>query len=266
MNLFLLKPLRAIAGGTALALVLAAMGGCQSTPPPAEPAGPGAPKAAAREAGRAVRAPVFAYNARRGFGSSGSTVAPGDEDLLQVSGADDAAAKQELLQIPALAARESETGPRAFGGWSPPTSWRPAKALLALRAQLLELAPQRSKSSDGMVGDRRHWERGDKSDHNPWVRDASNLGVVTAYDVTNSPSTGCDVQKLVNSLVRTRDRRIKYIIWNHRIINRDAVGGVGAWTWRTYGGGNPHDKHMHLSLLPASTHYNDTGAWNIAVR
>lgn len=284
MKTTLLPARPAIAGATAL--LLAALTGCQTTSPEAPPtagstpAGVPAPARAradaapattqeiarANRAARAAQAPVFGYIGRRGFGSSGIDVAPGDEDLLQVSGSDDVDAKEELLRIPTLAARESETGPRAFGSSSMPTQWRPAKALMALRAQLKALAPNRATGHDGMVGDRAHWLRGVKSDHNPWVRDGSSHGVVTAYDVTDNPAGGCNVQKLVDSLVQSRDGRIKYIIWKSRIINRDAVGGVGAWTWRRYTGSNPHDKHMHLSVLPTSSRYDDTQPWNIAVR
>jgi hypothetical protein len=127
------------------------------------------------------------------------------------------------------------------------------------------LAPDLDKSSDGIVGDHAHWKRGKKSDHNPWIRN-ENIGVVTAYDITHSPAKGCDASALVMSLVESRDKRIKYIIWNSRIINSDAVGGSPAWTWRTYSGANPHSKHLHLSVLPSKDSYDDAKPWHIKVR
>ncbi|HKV33547.1 MAG TPA: hypothetical protein VJP89_04485, partial [Pyrinomonadaceae bacterium] len=60
-------------------------------------------------------------------------------------------------------------------------AWRVAKSLLRLREQINELAPNRSKASDGTIGDAAHASR--KSDHNPWVKDGS-IGVVTAMDIT----------------------------------------------------------------------------------
>src|SRR5688500_3284745 len=66
--------------------------------------------------------------------------------------------------------------------------WRVAKSLLTLRDEVNQAAPQRSKASDGTIGDAAHCRR--QSDHNPWVRDG-NIGVVTAMDITDDPTHGC---------------------------------------------------------------------------
>jgi hypothetical protein len=136
-------------------------------------------------------------------------------------------------------------------------SWRPAKSLVRLREQINARYPTRSIASDGTIGDDRHRSR--NSDHNAWVQDGR-LGVVTAIDITHDPDAGCDGQRIVDALVASRDARIKYIIWNQRILS----SSVQPWTWRAYGGANPHTKHFHLSVLPAKSQYDATAAWNMS--
>ena len=55
--------------------------------------------------------------------------------------------------------------------------WRVAESLQRLLDQVNQMAPVRSKASDGAIGDASHQTR--DSDHNPWVTDG-NIGVVTA--------------------------------------------------------------------------------------
>jgi hypothetical protein len=135
-------------------------------------------------------------------------------------------------------------------------AWRVAKSLIRLREQINELAPDRSKASDGTIGDAAHASR--SSDHNPWVKDG-NIGVVTAMDITNDVAHGCDAQALVDALVAGRDSRIKYIIWNRKIVNSH----IQPWVWRNYTGVNPHTKHFHLSDLPDKALYDSTESWHI---
>ncbi len=135
-------------------------------------------------------------------------------------------------------------------------SWRVAESLKKLRDQINQMAPNRSKASDGTIGDAAHATT--NSDHNPHVKDGS-IGVVTALDITHDPDDGCDAQKIVDALVKSKDQRIKYIIWNKRIIS----SSVQPWVWRAYTGKNPHSKHFHLSVLPSKAHYDSTLNWLI---
>ena len=135
-------------------------------------------------------------------------------------------------------------------------AWRVAKSLIRLREQINEMAPDRSKASDGTIGDAAHASR--SSDHNPWVKDG-NIGVVTAMDITNDIAHGCDAQALVDALVTSRDPRIKYIIWNRKIVN----SRIQPWVWRNYTGVNPHTKHFHLSVLPEKASYDATETWQL---
>jgi hypothetical protein len=134
--------------------------------------------------------------------------------------------------------------------------WRVAKSLDRLLAQVNRLAPDRSKASDGAIGDAKHQSR--ESDHNPWVTDGT-IGVVTARDITNDPKHGCSAEQIANSIVASKDPRIKYVIWDKRICNAT----VQPWKWRAYKGKNPHTKHVHISVRPDKAKYDDEQDWQL---
>ncbi|MCA8832373.1 S8 family peptidase [Hymenobacter pini] len=142
-----------------------------------------------------------------------------------------------------------------------PRPWRVANALLTLRNQLNQRYPNRNKAYDGTIGDTAHSQR--PSDHNPNIIDGQ-YGVVTALDITHDPAHGCDAGRLAQLLVNSRDPRIKYVIWNRRIINASPIGDAPAWTWRPYGGTNPHDHHMHLSVQADKARYDDATSWALS--
>jgi hypothetical protein len=137
---------------------------------------------------------------------------------------------------------------------------RIAKALDILRSQINTLAPERSKRSDGWIGDAAH--QAGTSDHNPWVREGG-VGIVTALDITHDPGHGCDCGALVEALRASQDARIKYIIWNRRIANSAPIHGKPAWEWRPYGGSNPHDHHFHLSVKSTKDNYDADRPWSL---
>src|SRR5262245_40047305 len=135
-------------------------------------------------------------------------------------------------------------------------SWRLAKSLEVLRDQINQIAPARSKSSDGSIGDASHASR--DSDHSPWVRDGS-TGVVTAIDITNDPVHGVDSEALAEKLRASRDPRIKYIISNRKICSSTQ----SPWAWRKYTGANPHNHHVHISVKSSKPLYDDTDPWQL---
>lgn len=137
---------------------------------------------------------------------------------------------------------------------------RTAKSLLALKAAIDAAYPGRKTKSDGIVEDAAHQSRA--SDHNPWVTDGGK-GVVTAIHITHDPASGCDAGRTVEVLRASSDKRIKYLIWNRRIANSSAIGGVAPWTWRSYTGKNPHDHHFHMSVKPDKALYDDESAWTV---
>ena len=135
-------------------------------------------------------------------------------------------------------------------------SWRLSESLKTLRAQLNEMFPNRSKVSDGSIGDEKHSSR--TSDHNP-----NEKGVVCAVDITfdDNPSDGIgiDCHELAKVLIRNKDPRIKYIIWNRQICSSK----VSAWQWRPYTGTNAHKHHLHISVDASAKLYDDAGKWKL---
>lgn len=122
-----------------------------------------------------------------------------------------------------------------------------APSLEALRDEIDERWPNRDKTSDGWIGDASHSAR--KSDHNP---DWSDGGVVRAIDVDED---GINVKEVLDSVVG--DPRVEYVIYEMKIASRT----YGPWTWRSYSGSNPHDKHMHISIRHTDFAENSTERW-----
>lgn len=129
--------------------------------------------------------------------------------------------------------------------------WRLAESLETLRAQINNEWPNRSKVSDGTIGDARHSAR--KSDHNP-----NRNGVVCALDITKDLEKGPDLHKLLPSLLL--DARTKYIIFDRKIYNPSIQKGAA----RAYRGSNAHTQHLHISVKPTKIHYDDPSPWNVA--
>lgn len=103
----------------------------------------------------------------------------------------------------------------------------------------------------GWIGDQKH--QGEKSDHNP-----DPDGTVDALDpMIGTHYTIIDVRNDVDSLVKSRDKRIAYIIWNHRIISST----ISPWIWRNYDGDDPHTNHWHISTL--DKYETSTTEWKI---
>ena len=113
--------------------------------------------------------------------------------------------------------------------------------------------PNRSRISDGTIGDRDHQSR--SSDHNPWYL-VNGRYTVTACDITHDPGNGVDIDRLSDALIASRDPRIKYVIANGLIA--DSRHG---WVWQPYSGINSHTKHLHLSIV-ASPICNDKRPWS----
>lgn len=130
---------------------------------------------------------------------------------------------------------------------------RLAKSLVTLRDQIDKLSPNRSKASDGWIGDAAHKSR--KSDHNPWIRDGDDW-VVSALDITNDPAHGVRAYALAKTILR--DRRVKYIISEGKIASYDKE-----YVWRPYTGSNSHHHHVHISVRPEKGFYDDTTPWNL---
>ena len=131
---------------------------------------------------------------------------------------------------------------------------RRAKATAKLLEQVNQIVPDRSKASDGWIGDEAHSSR--KSDHN-----RNSAGVVQAQDFTHDPSNGADSYKFAELLRTKKDPRIKYVISNYRIFSGNA--GPSPWLWRKYTGSNPHSLHCHISVADDPKLYDDASEWDL---
>jgi hypothetical protein len=132
---------------------------------------------------------------------------------------------------------------------------RRAYSLDTLVAQVNSAYPNRNKASDGWLGDEAH--QATASDHN-----ANAQGVVCAQDLTNDPAHGFDAHATADRLRTNRHPDLKYLISNRRIAQ------APNWNWEYYGGSNPHDKHIHISVGvgpdgQSRQPYDDRVNWNI---
>ena len=127
-----------------------------------------------------------------------------------------------------------------------------APSLVKLRAEIDKRWPKRSKKSDGWIGDASHSAR--KSDHNPaWSASGKSRGIVRAIDVTSS---GIDANDVIRELMQ--DPRTYYIIHKGRIRSR-----TYDFANRRYTGSNPHNSHIHVSVLSTERAGFGTQAWGI---
>jgi len=139
-------------------------------------------------------------------------------------------------------------------------AWRAMNSLIVLRDQANALAPYRSKASDGLVGDEDH--QGTSSDHNPHYVPGVGNEIVTALDLTHDPAHGFDSYLFAETLRKHRDKRIKYVISNHRIFSSYVNGSRPAWAWGPYSGSDPHTNHVHISVLDEAIS-DTTTPWNL---
>lgn len=136
------------------------------------------------------------------------------------------------------------------------TSWFLAPSLVGLRDEINRRWPGRDKSSDGAVGDTSHAAR--KSSHNPlWSAPGKWSGVVRAIDVDSNGRPGVRTP-IVDALLGATigDPRVWYVIWNRTIWSRTTD-----WKPKPYTGSNPHDHHVHVSLMETTKAWADTSVW-----
>ena len=136
------------------------------------------------------------------------------------------------------------------------SSWFLAPSLVKLRDEINAKWSNRDKSSDGAVGDTSHAAR--KSSHNPlWSAPGKWSGVVRAVDIDSNGKTG-ERTPLVDAVLGATigDPRVWYVIWNRQIWSRTTN-----WKPKPYTGSNPHDHHVHVSLVEKSSAWGNTAAW-----
>lgn len=131
-------------------------------------------------------------------------------------------------------------------------SWRLARSLVTLRAEVRALHPGTTVWTIGDAAHRATW-----SDHNP-----NAAGVVCAGDFL--ADGGLNLSQFAEHLRRTNHRAVKYVIFNRRIWSK-ARNSEG---WRPYNGSNPHTTHVHVSVGVgpdgrSTGPYDDTSPWGV---
>lgn len=134
--------------------------------------------------------------------------------------------------------------------------WFLAPSLDQLRREINAKWPYRDKSSDGTVGDTSHAAR--KSSHNPlWSAPGKWSGVVRGLDIDSNGKPGKRTP-IVDAVLEAAigDHRVWYVIWNRQIWSRTTN-----WKPKPYTGSNPHDHHVHVSLIEEERAWGDTSPW-----
>lgn len=139
----------------------------------------------------------------------------------------------------------------AIGG----IGWSLAPSLKAYVDEADAAYPGRDHSSDGSIGDQAHASR--TSDHNPYD------GWVHAVDLDEDLAPGLDLKDFAKRLLKSRDPRIRYVIYEGQIFKSYVSATGPAWTWLPYTGPNSHSHHLHLSINRTATARNDMRPWGI---
>jgi hypothetical protein len=144
-----------------------------------------------------------------------------------------------------------------------PTPWRTVRSLQVMGAQLDALWPTRNRASDGTIAGPDHAKSGGH-----WPHRVPALGatfVVTARDITHDAARGVDCGPLTESLRRSKDPRIKYVIFNRRVFSNPAYSHADTpWAWRNYDEEDPHTNHAHVEVLDAAIADN-AAPWQLTI-
>jgi hypothetical protein len=140
-----------------------------------------------------------------------------------------------------------------------------ATGQLGLLGEINLSAPNRSKASDGGIGDASHAAR--VSDHNP-CRCTPGVNcpgrIVTARDFTHDVRNGFDAHAfaewLRGRILNANEQRVKYVISNRRIMSGHGQSHK-AGLWRAYNGSNPHVNHTHVSVRHPARLFDDASPW-----
>lgn len=137
-------------------------------------------------------------------------------------------------------------------------TWRLANSIATLQTMVNQQWPNRSKVSDGTIGDARHANEGQASDHNPWIA-VNGVGVVRAFDITCDGIPHNVVAEWLRTLGASGDHRLAnggYVIHERQI-----ASNINNWQWRAYGGADPHTSHIHVSVSRTEAWFDSTAPW-----
>ncbi len=138
-------------------------------------------------------------------------------------------------------------------------AWHLAPSLVRLQKDL-DAEFGANRPNDGTVGDLAHAARA--SEHNP-DRDADGMpaGAVSAIDVYTEANgktwiTAAEFAKLL--AVFKKDARVWYVI--HKGYIYSVKHG---WAKTKYTGANPHNTHIHLSLVQSKAAHDNDASWEL---
>lgn len=122
--------------------------------------------------------------------------------------------------------------------------WHLADSLSVLLREVNTRWPNRSKKSDGTIGDAAHASR--PSDHNPNSR-----GSVNALDITYP---GVDAKLIIEAV--KKHPSAAYVIFNRKIYSR-----TYGWKAQPYSGKSPHKDHLHISIIRSKAAEENKTSW-----
>ncbi len=144
-------------------------------------------------------------------------------------------------------------------------AWELVPCLVRLRWELDRIAPGRDRATDGAIGDANH---SSTSDHTPDEisdalrgKDADSRNEVHAVDLdvdlrTADLSMEEVVQHILGRCRSGAEKRLRYIIFNHRIWSASS-----GWRQQAYTGPSPHTGHAHFSASYDTAHEASTASW-----
>lgn len=151
-------------------------------------------------------------------------------------------------------------------------SWTVVPCLLTLRDEFNAVAPGRDKGADGTIGDSSHTS---SSDHTPDEdsdvlrdHDPDSKNEVHALDIDSTGPWPWSFDAKIKELAQREKAdyehptiigRLKYIIWNRKIISR-SWGWNG---WRDYTGSSTHTDHAHFSARYDTQAESSTRPWGV---
>lgn len=146
-------------------------------------------------------------------------------------------------------------------------SWILVACLDRLRSDVNVLAPNRSKASDGTIGDTAH--QASVSDHNDDeigrvpIKDADSKHEVHALDLTadlREPGLTMEmvVQHVLSRCRSGAEKRLRYMIYRRRIWRAS-----NEWRQEAYDGDSPHTEHAHFSASYETKLEADASSWKL---
>jgi hypothetical protein len=117
-----------------------------------------------------------------------------------------------------------------------------SKAAVQMREQIDDSFADRSRKSDGWIGNEKH--QNTKSDHNPLPKTLEVCAIDVDAKLCDQPEMSIYLAEQIRVAAKT-DKRISYIIHAGKIASAKSF-----WRFVKYRGINSHHRHIHISFKP----------------